>query len=119
MLPEQLKLLPERVKNLRESRGYSQRVLAGMLGVSQQTIAGWERSRTSPDRRMVSKMVGIFGVTSDYLLGISDSRHGEASEKDRAYLEMARTLREYGITPEELEVIMGAHKKFMELTSKH
>ena len=62
-------MLPERLKKLRTNKEMSQRNLAGVLGVSQQTIGNWEVGRTSPDPEMINRIASFFNVSTDYLLG--------------------------------------------------
>lgn len=62
-------MLPERLKKLRTNKEMSQRNLAGVLGVSQQTIGSWEVGRTSPDPEMINRIASFFNVSTDYLLG--------------------------------------------------
>jgi len=62
----------QRLRSLRRESGLSQTQLAEFLGVSQQSITGWENARTEPEYRVLIKIAGFFSVTSDYLLGLSD-----------------------------------------------
>jgi len=63
------------VENLRKTRkntGLSQRQLGDRIGVSEQVIGYWERGNRMPSSAKVILLAGILGVTSDYLLGLSD-----------------------------------------------
>ena len=62
-------MLPKALKILRTNRKMSQKELADIIGVSQQTIGSWEVGRTSPDPDMINKLARFFNVTTDYLLG--------------------------------------------------
>ena len=62
-------MLPKALKLLRTNRKMSQRELADIIGVSQQTIGSWEVGRTSPDPDMINKLAQYFNVPTDYLLG--------------------------------------------------
>lgn len=61
------------LKTERIKKGLSQMALAKILGISQQTIGSWETGRTSPDLETLVKIAKFFNVSTDYLLGISDS----------------------------------------------
>ena len=61
-----------RVKELRKLHGYSQVKLAKELSVHQTAISQWETGRTSPDMEVAAEMAQLFGVSLEYLLGISD-----------------------------------------------
>ena len=56
---------------MREEKGMSQRAIAEIFGVSQMTILRWE-SGGETDFTMLAKICKFFGVTSDYLIGLSD-----------------------------------------------
>ena len=56
--------------NLRRERNrlkYTQKQLADLLNVSQQTVGSWEVGRTEPDSTMLKCLSEIFGVSIDYL----------------------------------------------------
>lgn len=60
------------LKELRIERGLSQQQLAAKLGQSQSAIAKWELSKTEPTASAIIKVAKFFGVSSDFLLGITD-----------------------------------------------
>lgn len=62
----------ERLKELREERGLSQRGLAKELDVSQPAIARWENNLQTPNIDIAILVAKYFKVTSDYLLGLED-----------------------------------------------
>jgi DNA-binding XRE family transcriptional regulator len=68
------KMLHERIKKEREKKNISQSKLGKIIGVSQQTIGSWEVGRTAPAQEMISSLAVFFGVTTDYLYGLTDVR---------------------------------------------
>ena len=62
----------ERLKSLRQQRGLTQKALSVDLFVSQQTVAKWELGTSSPNPEMLASIARYFGVSSEYLLGLSD-----------------------------------------------
>ena len=58
------------IRSLRVEKNLTQTELAALLFTSQDTISLWERGKSLPDIKSLIKMTEIFGVTSDYLLGI-------------------------------------------------
>ncbi len=58
------------IKELRKEKNLSQTELASLLFTSQDTISLWERGKSYPDVLSLIKMTEIFGVSSDYILGI-------------------------------------------------
>ena len=64
-----------RIKKLRQERELTQKELASALGVGASTIGMYETGKRSLDNEMLSNMSNYFGVSSDYLLCISDIRN--------------------------------------------
>ena len=62
----------ERIKQLRQEDGISQRELAKRVGVSSSAITYWEMGARVPNALAVIKLAEYFQVSSDYILGISD-----------------------------------------------
>lgn len=65
--------LPSRLKSLRLSRGYSKTALGSKLGVSRRTVYAWEIGEKEPTTSNIVQLARLYGITSDYLLGLSDS----------------------------------------------
>lgn len=62
----------ERLKELREEKKLSQNKLAKLTGLSQSIIGLWEQNLRTPTIDSIIILVKFFGVTSDYLIGLSD-----------------------------------------------
>lgn len=58
------------IKELCKEKNLSQTELESLLFTSQDTISLWERGKSYPDVLSLIKMTEIFGVSSDYILGI-------------------------------------------------
>ena len=58
------------IKELRKEKNLSQTQLAKLLFTNQDTISLWELGKSLPDIVSVIRMTQIFGVTSDYILGL-------------------------------------------------
>ena len=61
-----------RLKELRTDNKLSQSQLGEILGVSQRAISCWEKDERRPDFETLEKIAKYFGVTTDYLLGLTD-----------------------------------------------
>ena len=61
------------LKKLRTQHGLSQQKLSQELNVAQSTIGNWESGTREPDFVTTKKIADYFHVTTDYLLGRSDS----------------------------------------------
>lgn len=62
------------MKQLRRQRNLLQIELATMLGVSKSVISSYENSVHLPPYDVLVRMAGIFGVSTDYLLGAPCNR---------------------------------------------
>lgn len=62
----------ERLKELRIEKGLTQTELSKATGLSQAALALWENGQRIPNALAIITLAKYFGVTSDYLLGLSD-----------------------------------------------
>lgn len=63
-----------RIKLLRYEYGDKQLDLAAYLDISQARLSNWERGKYQPPKKMIFKIADRYGVSTDYLMGYSDSR---------------------------------------------
>ena len=61
-----------RLKDLREDRDLRQADVASAVGIDQRSLSNYETGKTNPDSETVIKLAKFFGVTCDYLLGVSN-----------------------------------------------
>jgi len=66
-------ILGERLKELREDRGYTQKQLSEKLGINSVTYLHYEKEQREPPLSLLADMAVFFGVSVDYLLGLNDS----------------------------------------------
>lgn len=62
----------ERLRALRAEKNIGQNLLAKELGLSNASISYWETGKQEPTAEAIFKLAEYFGVTSDYLLGLTD-----------------------------------------------
>ena len=62
----------ERLKELRIEKGISQTQLAKETGLSRSVIGYWESGKKLPNSYAIIKLSAYFGVTTDFLLGVTD-----------------------------------------------
>lgn len=63
-----------RLKDLRKERSMTQSELGARLSLSKQTISGYETGDISPNDKTLVLLADIFNVSTDYLLGRTDTR---------------------------------------------
>jgi transcriptional regulator with XRE-family HTH domain len=61
----------QRLKEVRKQNSLSQVELAKMLGFHSITVSRWERSVDYPGIIVLVQLARLFGVSTDYLLGLS------------------------------------------------
>ena len=64
------------LKNLRAMKCISQAKLADVFGFTQQAVGRWEQGQFTPDYDTLVKLSKFFNVSTEYLLGRSDSPTG-------------------------------------------
>ena len=73
-------MLSENIKRLRIARGMNQVVFARELGVTKQCVSNWENDNVLPSIEMLLKISEIFCVSTDFLLGKTQSTSLDVSE---------------------------------------
>ena len=63
-----------KIKRLRSQRNMSQVALAAQLGVSKSVISSYENCVNFPPYDVLIRIAKIFGVSTDFLLGVSGNR---------------------------------------------
>ena len=66
--------MDNRVRELRNEKGFSQEELAGRINVSQQTISRIEKGETQIPVDILVHLSKMFHVSADYILKLSDTR---------------------------------------------
>lgn len=61
------------IKEARESAGYSQKELAQIIGVAQNTFHGYESGKHDPKSDLLIKIANACNVSVDYLLGVKEN----------------------------------------------
>ena len=62
-------MICERIKELRQTAGYSQAQLAKKLDVTRSSINAWEMGLSTPTTQYVVAIAKLFHVSTDYILG--------------------------------------------------
>lgn len=87
----------DRIKALRESRGWTQADLARRMNMTRNGINSWEQGLSMPSPQSLVDLARLFSVSTDYLLGVE--KHNTVNvtgldEKDVALIaQLAERLR--------------------------
>lgn len=85
----------EKIRKLREETGTSQQKIADLLGVTRQSLSLYEKGERTINVEALGKLAEFFGVSADYLLGLSDVR---STEQDMRTACEVTGLSEYAVS---------------------
>lgn len=92
-----------RIKELRTSKHLTQEELGRILNVQKAAISKYENARAEPSVDVLKKLSSLFGVSSDYILGISSTDTPDASPAPS-------TAAAPPITPQDRELLRKYHE---------
>lgn len=88
----------ERIKALREARGWTQAELARRMSITRNGVNSWEQGLSMPSPACLVDLAKLFSISTDYLLGVERLETVNVTgldEKDVAMLaQLADRLRE-------------------------
>lgn len=90
-------MIGERLSEIRKDHSDTQAMLARKLGVSLPTVRAWEQEKSSPSHEVLVKLCRLYGISSDYLLGLTDEDPTYAHQRRQEHLtsEEQMLLREF------------------------
>jgi len=83
-----------RLGELRQEQSMNQRQVANDLGVSQAVLSHYENGLREPKLEFVSKVCVYYGVTADYILGLSDDRTNAVTRLSAVVCDKLKVLEE-------------------------
>ena len=93
-----MRMTAERIKALREARGWTQAELARRMNITRNGVNSWEQGLSMPSPACLVDLSKVFSVSTDYLLGVERLETVNVTgldEKDVAMLaQLADRLRE-------------------------
>ena len=91
-------MIAERIKELRQARGWTQADLARRLSITRNGVNSWEQGLSTPSPASLVDLARLFSVSTDYLLGVEPLNTVNVTgldERDVAILaELADRLRQ-------------------------
>lgn len=98
----------EKLKLIRERRGYYQKDIADFLKVKQQTVSAWEKGNGQPDIETLNLLASFLNIDLNYLISTStDLRFLQATDKD------SRAYEDYESLPPEAKKEADDHLKYL------
>lgn len=95
--------LSRKLKQLRKERGITQVDLAKMIGVERSSVGKYETG-TMPSAEVLTSIAEYFNVTTDYLLGVTDSQ--PSPKRDAEVQKIINTLPLDLLDDEELQKLV-------------
>ena len=72
----------DRLTKLRNKKGFTQDQMADALEVKRARYNSWENNIAKPDIEMITKLAVLHKVSTDYILGMTDSAHPTWEKND-------------------------------------
>ena len=69
-----MEIFGDRLKQLREEKGYSQQELAEMINVSRSSVGMFERGTREPNFETLEAIADVFNVDLDYIFGRTNTK---------------------------------------------
>lgn len=88
-------LIDERIKELRNKIGLTQKELAKRIGVTRNTVNSWEMALSAPSCNYLAELSKVFGVSADHLLNLDDGVKIDISDLNEREQEMVMQLVDY------------------------
>ena len=73
ILPRGGMMVADKIKSLREIKGYTQTDLAKQMGITRSSVNAWEMGISVPSTQYIVELANIFRVSTDYLLGVNST----------------------------------------------
>lgn len=85
-------MIANKIKALREKKGLTQNKLADKVGTTRASVNAWEMGLSVPSTPYIGELAKIFGVSTDYILGINSSSALDTTGLNDKDIEVLNTL---------------------------
>ena len=112
-----MSVFSDRLKKLRDEKGWTKTYVANHLGLARmQVYANWEYGSREPDYETIKNLANLFGVTTDYLIGRTDSRTSDTQiDRDLEHaLDNAHSFEGKPISDRYREVVKGNLRSYFQ-----
>lgn len=97
----------ERILQLKNSRNMSDVALEEKLELNPKTVSNWKRGKSTSYLQLLPKIAALFGVSTDYLLGVDDININESSVLDK----ILNLMEQRGTTQKDICDYLGISKQ--------
>lgn len=88
-------MISDTIRALRERAGYSQSELAKRLSVTRSSVNAWESGLSAPTAINIMELAKLFHVSSDFILGLEQTRQIDLSELTEQEVRIIYELLDY------------------------
>lgn len=108
-------IIGPRITKARKRKGYSQKKLAGLSGVTEASLSRYENGLREPKPSTLNKIADVLEVTTDYLLGRTDIVQGVVMDKknlgvakklDKEYMNIAIRMQMHDVDPDKMNKLV-------------
>lgn len=85
-------MIADRIRQLRENRCWTQSQLARALGITRSSVNAWELGISVPSTQYMVELASLFGVSTDYLLGLEQTAAVSVSGLTEGDIQMVHQL---------------------------
>ena len=112
-----MQLFSKRLSSLRKELGMTQAQLAKAVNIQRSTLSGYESENKEPNYETLCVLANYFGVTTDYMLGMSASR----TRNDISFINDTNGFAErYAQLPADTQkIVVAAFDSFYQLMSSN
>ncbi|MFB1100851.1 helix-turn-helix domain-containing protein [Terribacillus sp. JSM ZJ617] len=108
-------ILGERIAALREKKDIKQYDLADRIGLTKYQLNRYEKGHSNPDPDIIVKLADFFDVTTDYLLGKSNSPKKTEEDELESFISDPELERWYKELPKTSEENLRQLKRIFEI----
>ena len=75
----------DRIYKARKAKGFSQEYLAGLVGVSRQTISQWENDKFQPNNDNIDTLCQVLNLSREEFIGTADGANNSTEHQSNDY----------------------------------
>lgn len=85
-------MVADRIRILREQKGFTQTELAKQLKITRSSVNAWEQGISVPSTQYIVELAAIFKVSTDYLLCVDNTATVSVAGLDAKEIQLVHTL---------------------------
>lgn len=86
-------MISERLREVREQTGMTQKETANILGIKRSTYSGWENNIDPIPLKMLFKFSDYFNISMDYICNLSNVKNKKFIKNNLDYVEIGKKIK--------------------------